>query len=157
MTCTGTTHTASAYGHGLCRCPVGREAHRVYVKPYHQGPNPPTLVDATGTRRRAQGLLAMGHTGQAIADAGGIPAASRVSQICTTRIRVTVATEAAMRRACARLGTHAGPSVRTRRRAERAGYVSLWAWDDIDDPAAKPRGVSRKTRTGRLDLVGGAR
>lgn len=139
----GIRHSWADYSRGLCRCPAGREAWRLYGKRRREGRQPPGLVDATGTQRRIGGLLAMGWPRPTIAAAAGLADQGRVRQVFNSE-QVLRRTADGVRRAAATLGTRVGPSDRVRDNARRAGHIPLWAWDDnIDDPAAKPSGVPR--------------
>lgn len=143
-TCTTDRHNANDYHSGRCRCDKGRAAHRHQSKLRQRGLAPTRFVSSVGTRRRIEGLLALGWTGAHIAAAGGMARTKRPSQIGADRrcTRVTVETALAVRRAVAKLGGTPGPSANTRGQARRLGYVSLWAWnDDIDNPDAEPEGA----------------
>jgi hypothetical protein len=139
-TCTARRCTASAYARGLCRCSTGRDARRRQVKLRQAGLSGPQWIDATGTRRRVEGLLAMGWTGAHIAEAAGIRSYAKPSQIAYNRTWVRPRTARAVLQAVAKLGGTDGPSVRARSHALGLGYVPLWAWDEgaIDDPSAGP-------------------
>jgi hypothetical protein len=107
----------------------------------------PGHIPATGTRRRAQGLLVLRWTVQHIAGAAGLPAATIQAVIDGTAWSVTPETAKAVRRATAKLGTHAGPDRQVQEWAHAQRYVSLWAWDDnIDDPKARASGAARAVR-----------
>jgi hypothetical protein len=140
MTCRGNRHTASAYGAGQCRCDLGRDAHRRQTKLRAAGLNKPYFLDATGTRRRVEGLLAMGWTGNQIAAAAGLSGGTHAARIGARGRCVKQQTVDGMKRAAALLGGAPGPSALTKGHARALGYVPLWAWDDdtIDDPAAVP-------------------
>lgn len=103
-------------------------------------------VDATGTRRRIQALMAIGWTARQIATATGLnnqiitlissgQTGDRVYRSTALRIalfyepvsmRVQVAHTAAWMRAYAR----------------RRGYAPPVAWDNIDDVTEQPKGVA---------------
>lgn len=140
MTCTATRHTAGAYHNSRCHCAVGRRAHRLQVKLRQAGLNRSHMIDVTGTRRRVEGLLAMGWPGDTIAKAAGLPRQTRASSIAANPKWVTVETAQAVRRAVELLGGTPGPCKRARGQARRCGYVPLWAWDEdtIDNPASRP-------------------
>lgn len=147
MTCTARRHTAGSYANGLCRCDRGRTDRRRKTKLRQAGLTQPYLVPAIGTRRRIEGLLAMGWTGAHIAAAAGALVQTNPSRVGARQQYVTQATADAVRRASAKLGVKLGPSDHTRKLAARYGYVSLWAWDDnIDDPAAQPQGALRPAK-----------
>lgn len=138
--CTAPRHSWSDFSRGLCRCPTGREAFRLYRKRHREGRLGPLLVDATGTRRRLQGLMADGYSTQQIATEMGLCDASRVHQIFrSTMVRRSTATAATQ--LVERLGDRPGTSERAVRRAAKLGYVPLWAWTHttIEDPEAQPQ------------------
>lgn len=140
-TCTTDRHSGADYATGKCHCLLGKHRRRRYLKLHRGGALPPYLRDATGSRRRIEGLRAQGHPLHDIAAAMGVNHAQTVHRI--TRLpHVTSDLAAAVLRATAILGGIPGPSQKTRDMARRAGLVPLWAWDDdIDDPAAVPQGV----------------
>lgn len=126
-----------------CRCPDAREEHRLYSKRRREGRLAPTYLDATGTQRRIQGLMRMGWSGLLIERQAGVPAGT-CGQVMQ-RATVKHATIAAIKAAYDILWATTGPSTRTQRRAEAAGYAPPLAWDDdtIDDPSAAPHTPSR--------------
>jgi len=133
-------HDHNAYHRGACRCPVCTEAWRLYSKRYREGRLEPSYVDATGTRRRVRGLMALGWTRQHIAESAGLHVET-INALATGRSAVTFAsTNRAIREVADRLGSKRCPSGITRSRAERAGYLPLLAWDEdtIGDPLAEP-------------------
>jgi hypothetical protein len=101
-------------------------------------------VDATGTRRRAQALAVLGHSikwqagqlGRSCSNYHDVTEASKVFVITARQVRDLYA-EWAMRPPPE---SHGAKVARTY--ALRKGWVSPFAWDDIDDPAAKPVGVA---------------
>lgn len=104
----------------------------------HQITPATTFIDATGTRRRLEGLAALGWTLQAIADLYG--SSTDLIWQMQRRPKVSHETAAKVDAIYRRLSTTAGPSQRTRNTAARNGWVTPAAWDDheIDDPAASP-------------------
>jgi hypothetical protein len=99
-------------------------------------------VPATGTVRRVRALMRLGWTAARIGEQTGQSGASvqRLSMAC--RPRVNLATQRRVRAAYGVLSGSHGPSARTAGRAERAGWEPPLAWDAIDDPAEKPKGVA---------------
>lgn len=100
---------------------------------------PSPMVDATGTRRRIQGLLALGWSLQQLGDRVGVTGAC----VChwTVRPRVTQVTAVRVRRLYDDLSmtVPAGwMAERARRQAKRKGWPVPLTWDDdsIDDPTA---------------------
>lgn len=105
-----------------------------------------TPIDATGTRRRLQALVAVGWPQQHLArDLGMTPGNFGT---CLTREQVIVRTVRAVRVVYDRLwnvdptehGATPGGVTRARRHAAERGWPPVGAWDDdvIDDPAAFP-------------------
>jgi hypothetical protein len=109
------------------------------------------LIDATGTRRRLQGLMALGYSASKLGARLGISAQALMQQV---NIRKTVTRESYERtkalydelsmikpnRTPGERGNHVK---RTQTLASRSGYVLPLAWDDesIDDPKAMPWGA----------------
>jgi hypothetical protein len=138
-TCPARWHgTKPAYAAG-CRCVHAREANRIYEKRCREGRLAAALLDPTGTRRRVQGMWALGHTSGVIADAA--PArlfASQVARFCT-QLLITPHHRGLIVDVYARLSVRPGTSSRTRGRALAAGYPLPVQWGaDIDDPNAVP-------------------
>lgn len=101
-------------------------------------------VDATGTRRRIQALLAIGYTQALIAAELGV--SQRSVSAFTHRDFVTAETRAAIAEVYSRWCMTPGPSRLSRDRAKAAGWVPPLAWDDIDDPAEKPQMPKNRLR-----------
>lgn len=103
--------------------------------------DPKALVGATGTVRRLQALVVMGHAQKTLA--AEIPCAYTYISMLThdRRDRVTTVTEQAVRRMYGRLSMTSGPSGHGRALAARYGWHGPLAWDDdtIDDPTAVPQ------------------
>lgn len=131
--------TNSGYVTHKCRCDLCRAANTRRCKKYHLDVirGGPKMIDATGTHRRIQALYWMGWTGKQIADRAGLNDGQQVSFLLK-RTRVNGRTADKIRRAFEALATTRGPSVRTRARAVKAGWVGPMHWDDIDDPDATP-------------------
>lgn len=103
-------------------------------------------IDATGTRRRIQALVAMGFTHRVLArhiDTHEL----YVGDLCTaptvslhSAAAVCAAYDRLWNQSPAALGVTRQGIARSRARAARNGWVSPLAWDDhsIDDPAARP-------------------
>lgn len=139
--CTANRHgNYSAYLRYRCRCADAREDWRLYYKRHREGRAVVRRVDATGTRRRIQALWAAGHTSKTIAAACGSMSAYEVQQVARQRTWLTPAKAAVFAAAYDALAGSLGMSELTRRRAGRAGYAPVGAWDDdtINDPAAVP-------------------
>ncbi|MFF0736825.1 helix-turn-helix domain-containing protein [Streptomyces chartreusis] len=102
-------------------------------------------VDATGTRRRIQALMYIGHTGRTIGEHAGY-SADWMRRIAAGWVRaVNLATAAAVKRAYRQLVARPGASSRTRAYARRHNWRGPLAWSDIDDPSCKPE-ASRRSR-----------
>ena len=113
------------------------------------------LVDATGTRRRLQALVAIGHSQSALARRlGQLPSNFAAAM---TRRQVTAATDRAVRALYDELwdaapdeSTHRGRicASRARNHARERGWPLGWDEPEIDDPAAGPaEGWQRSDRT----------
>lgn len=88
--------------------------------------------------RRVQALYAIGHNPQTIAAEADLDPYT-VSQVANGRYEsFRASTERGIRTAYNRLCTVPGPSEKAKRRAAKLGWHGPLAWDDIDDPAAKP-------------------
>lgn len=127
-------------------CQPCRDAHRNYRKRalIRANTNGPMWVDKTGSVRRVQALLALGHTHAAIARAGsGTPNASK--NVLNARFKfVHRDTFEVILTSYGKLSMVAPKDWRAqehRRRALARGYVPPLAWDDdtIDDPNALPQ------------------
>jgi hypothetical protein len=109
-------------------------------------------VDATGTRRRIQALVAMGWSLSRLAGRSGMHRTNFSLLIHATGVRADTARK--VRELYDDLWKQAPPVASARDRisveksrawAARQGWVSPLAWDDteIDDPSARPRGIPR--------------
>ncbi|MER7905421.1 helix-turn-helix domain-containing protein [Streptomyces sp. NPDC095614] len=112
-------------------------------------------VDATGTRRRIQALVAMGWSFTALAPEMGIH--SRPLGDMARGQWVSAGSARKVKAAYKRLVHHmpeqrgVQPQARAlaKRVAAREGWVPPGAWDDIDDPAAMPEVDEPKLPSGR--------
>lgn len=115
-----------------------RERQRLGVGPMH--------IDPTGTRRRLQGLFALGYTAVDLGRELNVTP-SRVMQIATGYWKkVHVNTAARVKALCSRwwmTRPEGWKADRQRRWANQKGWLGLLAWDDdtIDDPNARPAGL----------------
>lgn len=109
------------------------------------------LVDATGTRRRLQALAALGWPVREVAARVGMSRINLWQDM--QRARVLAGTARSVRDVYNELWDESPPRgtraerisvAKTLAHARARGWPSPLAWDDdtIDDPAAKPRGVS---------------
>lgn len=122
---------------------------------------PHALIDATGTRRRIQGLIWLGYTERRISTMLSPDRAQRLANDVLYAQRVTAATALAVRALSEQLEGKPAPAqtkgariwvARSRASARREGWVPLAAWDAIDDPAAVPD-LGPATRATRNDRV----
>lgn len=97
-----------------------------------------------GYIRRIQALGALGWRQVDIAEAGSIPHKTIVEMSARKPGRVHRSTAAGLDLAYARLSMKRGPSSRTALHAARNGWPPPLAWDDIDDPNERPRGVRQE-------------
>jgi len=150
--------TANRYHHGPdengqpgkgCRCPACRRRvadlknRRTRLRAYGQWQ---PYVDATGTRRRLQGLMYIGVPLAYLAGRLGMSTEGLRPKMTRYR-KVTPATAAKVaalsRELHRRLPPEGTPQERrladrTRRHARRMGWVPVVAWDEIDNPDARP-------------------
>lgn len=105
-------------------------------------PVPRRIVDATGTRRRLQALMVLGHTMADVARRAGVGVSS-LQQTADGRwdtIRATTAAKVA--RVYRQLSTTPAPrtlwSEKSRNHAMARGWHGPMAWADIDDPRCVP-------------------
>ncbi|ALJ22081.1 hypothetical protein AOA12_20180 [Microbacterium sp. No. 7] len=103
------------------------------------------FVDATGTRRRIQGLAAQGWTLTALGQRIGKDAQQMWSW--THANLVTVAIHELIKELYDELEVAPPPegpyAVRARRMAVKHGWVPGLCWDDIDDPRERPKGLPK--------------
>lgn len=133
-TCAAHRHgTISARRRHGCVCPEARRDRKRYEHELAQGR--PRTVDATGTRRRIQALMAIGHTGRQIMTELGWSGAALGAQFYQ-QDRVYRATAERVAAVYARLSDTPGTSSRTRLLAQRNGWLPPIWWDDdtIEDP-----------------------
>ncbi len=96
------------------------------------------MVPALGANRRLDGLARMGWTYADITKAANGVAITRMRG----RQRILAATWRSIDQATRELSKSTGPSALTRGRAIKAGLIPLGAWDDIDCPDERPKGVA---------------
>lgn len=96
------------------------------------------LVSSAGTRRRLEGLAALGWPLSMLDDLLGLPANTLAQW--RRRRRVTAAHARLVRAIFDDLSMQPGPSRIARRRARSAGWLPPLAWDDedLDNPRARP-------------------
>lgn len=99
------------------------------------------LVNATGTRRRIRALQRLGWSQQALADQLGMSAPWITHLMRVQRVKPATAERVSelYERLCmtlppARTPMERASATKARRYAEKAGWPSPLAWDDIDNP-----------------------
>lgn len=142
MTCTARRHgDQSAYNHYGCRCASARESARLYRKRHREHRQPAALVDATGSRRRLQAMLAMGWPQKEICKRLGW-SSHRTFQHVVNGQQVHRKTHEAIQELADELAMTPGPSAVTRGKSRALGHRTVLAWDDIDrdpePPVAEP-------------------
>lgn len=107
-----------------------------------QPPIPRGLIDATGTRRRLQALMVLGHTTAAVARRISVPEVSLQQVIEGRWATIKIATAAKVTHAYRDLSLRPAPPSRFAEQACNQAMVRGWygpmAWADIDDPACVP-------------------
>ncbi len=131
------------------------------VSPGETALAPGALVDATGTRRRVQALIALGHSEKTLAPM--IPMApEHLRRIARGHSTVSARTARAVRALYDRMWDQSPPRAtaaqratasKCRARAEGKGWVPPLVWDDdtIDDPSAQPASGWRRSRFRRAE------
>lgn len=125
----------------MVRPGVTREATRGTTEPF---------VPKLGSVRRIQALLALGWPHTEIGVRSGIRTQNIGSQ---TGHWVTLSTHQAIEQVYAELSARQGPSAATRGRAQRLGYLSPAAWDDIDHDAEPDIEVTDDSADAELDEI----
>jgi hypothetical protein len=141
--CTAQRHgTATAYRNWHCRCDTARQANNRYKKRRQAGIGDCGRVKTLGLIRRRQALAAMGYNWSELAAHYG--RAVTVLRGHLERPTVQKATFQRWVRLYDALCTIPGPSSRARFYARRMGWAPPLAWDDIDNPRERPKGVHRR-------------
>jgi hypothetical protein len=104
----------------------------------------PYTVPSIGVIRRVRALMRIGWRSADIAEVCGWSSAEAVTNLMRRKY-VNHKTAATIRAAYDQLSGTPGASIVARRRAEAAGWPPPLAWDDIDDPNARPVGVRTET------------
>lgn len=122
-----------------CRCAAARQDRERRRKQGHL--LPPRLIDATGSRRRLQALMAIGWPSRELAlrigrDGGSLGTLTWGQ----THPRITTKQAAAIAQLYDEIWDQAGPSEETRRRSIDKGWAPplYWTDEEIDDPAFVP-------------------
>lgn len=114
-------------------------------------------VSAVGPCRRLQALAAVGWSLEALSERSGVP----VMTLSTVRSgRLEHVRPGTARVVDEIFRAHAwtpGPHRHAVDHAAAQGWVSPLAWDDIDDPAEKPRGIHREHKKRHMDEIAIAR
>lgn len=124
-----------------CRSDCCRKAHMVWMKRYRMYGGD-GLINATGTHRRIQALVALGHTlydlslelGMTTRYAGKILAAKNVRPVTAAAVD-DLYEQLSMTR------PEGWVAERSRAQAAAKGWAPPLAWDDIDDPSELPSGT----------------
>ena len=96
-------------------------------------------IDATGTRRRVQALAWMGWSRAEVARRAGVNPRTLRAQMSLGRVSTRLAGR--IRVVYAELSWTRGPSAPAAAKARSLGFAPPAAWDDIDNPEARPAGV----------------
>lgn len=125
-------------------------ADRILAVPVTPAPlKPHTIIDATGTRRRLQALVAMGWTLRALGPQLGFHPRRLTDLIhadqvlASTARRIADGYRIAQTRDPQDHGIPARSIAMARNLAAREGWHGPLAWDDIDNPAAKPETLGK--------------
>lgn len=142
----------NAYTNHRCTCDDARNDRRVKEKRRREGRHVSPYVDVTGTSRRLKALAALGWSREDLAAQLGC-SPQLIERHRTGRL-ARLHTDVAARYAdlYERLQGTPGPSNVTRGHATRQGWAPPLAWDDIDDPHARPAVQDEPTRRGRVDV-----
>lgn len=145
----GTTNGYQLGCHEVCCRAAHTAAMRRYRKQRYIAGR--TRIDPTGTQRRIRALMRMGWRGDDLADAAGWHNRSVARDILRNKY-VERRTAARIAAVYDRLAMRPGPSGKTARHAERAGWPPPLAWDDdtIDDPTVAPWQPEPTTATGKV-------
>lgn len=131
-----------------CRAECCRRAHMVWMKRYRMY-GADELIDATGTHRRIQALVALGHTLYDLSVDLGMTTRYAGKVLLAKKVRP--ATAEAVDDLYERLSmTRPNGWIADRARTQAAlkGYAPPLAWDDIDNPESVPAGVVRLAKCG---------
>lgn len=106
-------------------------------------------VGIDGTRRRLQGLARQGYDLQRLAAMSGVKFSTLAAARNSPTLHCRVWVDKAVREVTEQIGMKVGPSRQARECAEKHGWPGVLAWDDIDDPATRPKGNARRTSGGK--------
>lgn len=112
-------------------------------------PHMGTIIPAIGSKRRVEALMRLGHTAYDIADIAfpdktSRDSAARLVYAIRQKPNVTYDTAIRINKAYRALQYKRGPSDKTARFASKHGYAAPGCWDgnEIDNPDARPQGVT---------------
>ncbi|MDG9701716.1 hypothetical protein [Streptomyces sp. DH37] len=117
-------------------------------------PAPGRYIDATGTRRRLQALMAIGHTLTAIAADAGTESTTLNDIVNGHQSSVRGITRDRIAATYRRISQTPGSYTPNRRRAAAQGWPDPTWWEDyghIDDPAFDPAAVETSAASSRRD------
>lgn len=97
------------------------------------------VIPSVGTSRRLQGLVAMGYGPIRLARECGISRFTMTRLLHGRELSIQQATARRIEASARRLVLTQGGSSAALRQAQHYGWVPLAAWDDIDDPAERPK------------------
>jgi len=151
--------TNPGYAQG-CRCLPCKDARNRYERTRRKRKailGIDNAIDATGTRRRIQALMALGHRSRDISARCGWTSGEAVLEVAR-RGWVQRKTAETIARVYDEMSMIVGDSDETRKRARRNGWPVPLAWDDhaIDDPTATPIGhgyTATDRATGLRDMA----
>jgi hypothetical protein len=133
--------TAAAYSwtKNKCRCDDAREAYRIYRKRLREGRHTSILIDSTGGARRLQSLIAAGHNQHTIAELMDVSNHFVFALLHRRHPTITRDTDRRIRAVFKQLDGTRGTCRWAPTIARRNGWADAAAWDNIDDPAEKPK------------------
>lgn len=132
-----------------CRLDCCREAQNTYERNRRKRRNILGItrsIPALGTQRRIRALMALGWTSGDIANRCGWTTPQAVTVLLSGRRYVYRSTAEKIAAVYDQLSMTPGPSTRNWREAARKGWPPPLAWDNIDDPDERPRGIRTDTR-----------
>ena len=139
-------HGATRYKTDGCRCDLCRAAVRREFRQRYRakamGTFKPTYIDATGTKRRLQALMALGYSTTVIGEGLGTDRRNVLRLLSKPKVAQQTADKVAA--VYDELWNRPVPltchTSRLRASAKANGYLPPMAWDDdsIDDPLAEP-------------------
>lgn len=146
----GTARGYSAHQRaGIPLCNPCRVARRRYIKEYNYragrtkaGFTRSTYLPTLGARRRVEALRVLGWPVEAIAREAGWTGGEYTLKVAISGERMKATSFLRIADAYERLSAKRGPSRFSATRAKNLGFAPPLAWDDIDSPHEKPKGVA---------------